>query len=106
MIADSGCKRSVASAKWHRRMRRKLEKHGLQPVRQDTRERFRFGDGRVVKATCKWKYPMGLSGKHGMVTIAEVDEVVEPGGIDPERVGTLGTYVNRIVVREPGDPLP
>ena len=40
------------------------------------------------------------------VTIAEVDEVVEPGEIDPERVGTPGVYVNRIVRREAGDPLP
>ena len=40
------------------------------------------------------------------VTIAEVDEIVEPGGIDAERVGTLGAYVNRIVQRESGDPYP
>ena len=40
------------------------------------------------------------------ITIAEVDEIVEPGGIDPERVGTLGAYVDRIVEREPGDPYP
>ena len=40
------------------------------------------------------------------VTIAEVDEVVEPGDIDPEKVGTPGVYVNRIVRREDGDPLP
>jgi 3-oxoadipate CoA-transferase alpha subunit len=40
------------------------------------------------------------------ITIAEVNEIVEPGGIDPERVGTLGAYVNRIVKREPGDPYP
>lgn len=40
------------------------------------------------------------------ITIAEVDEIVEPGGIDPERVGTLGAYVDRIVIREPGDPYP
>lgn len=40
------------------------------------------------------------------VTIAEVDEIVEPGGIDPERVGTLSAYVNRIVQREPGDMYP
>ena len=31
------------------------------------------------------------------VTIAEVDEVVEPGDIDPELVITPGIYVNRIV---------
>jgi 3-oxoadipate CoA-transferase alpha subunit len=40
------------------------------------------------------------------VVIAEVDEVVEPGGIDPERVGTPGVYVDRIAVREQGDTLP
>ena len=39
-------------------------------------------------------------------TIVEVDEIVEPGGIDSERVGTLSTYVDRIVLRETGDPLP
>ena len=31
------------------------------------------------------------------VAIAEVDEVAEPGGIDPERVITPGIFVNRIV---------
>ena len=40
------------------------------------------------------------------VTIAEVDEIVEPGGIDPERVGTPGVYVDRIVARDIDDPLP
>jgi 3-oxoadipate CoA-transferase alpha subunit len=40
------------------------------------------------------------------VVIAEVDELAGPGGIDPERVGTPGVYVDRIVVREPGDTLP
>jgi 3-oxoacid CoA-transferase subunit A len=36
-----------------------------------------------------------------MVTIAEVDEIVEPGGIDPERVDTPSIYVQRIVARPP-----
>lgn len=40
------------------------------------------------------------------VTIAEVDDITAPGGIDPERVGTPGVYVQRLVQREPGDPLP
>ena len=40
------------------------------------------------------------------VTIAEVDEIVEPGGIAPELVVTPGVYVNRIVERDAGDPLP
>ncbi len=40
------------------------------------------------------------------VVIAEVDEVVPPGGIDPEQVGTPGVFVDRIVVRQTDDPLP
>ncbi len=40
------------------------------------------------------------------VTIAEVDHIVAPGEIDPERVGTPGVYVNRIVQRDPDDPIP
>jgi 3-oxoadipate CoA-transferase alpha subunit len=31
------------------------------------------------------------------VTIAEVDEIVEAGGLDPEAVVTPGIFVNRIV---------
>lgn len=42
--------------------------------------------------------PMAAAAK---VTIAEVDEIVEPGGIDPERVDTPSIYVQRIVVRPP-----
>ena len=38
----------------------------------------------------------------GRVTIDEVDEIVAPGGIDPERVDTPGIYVQRIVMRPPG----
>lgn len=33
------------------------------------------------------------------VTIAEVDEVVEMGALDPEAIITPGVYVNRVVVR-------
>ena len=33
------------------------------------------------------------------ITIAEVDEIVDPGGLDPEVVATPGIYVNRIVKR-------
>jgi 3-oxoadipate CoA-transferase alpha subunit len=35
------------------------------------------------------------------VTIAEVDEVVEAGELDPELIITPGIYVNRVVVRGP-----
>jgi 3-oxoacid CoA-transferase A subunit len=33
------------------------------------------------------------------VTVAEVDELVEPGGLDPECVVTPGVYVQRVVTR-------
>jgi 3-oxoacid CoA-transferase subunit A len=33
------------------------------------------------------------------VTIAEVNEIVQPGQIDPETIHTPGIYVNRIVKR-------
>ncbi len=33
------------------------------------------------------------------ITIAEVDEVVEPGQLDPEAIVTPGIYVDRVVVR-------
>ena len=33
------------------------------------------------------------------LTIAEIDEIVEPGGLDPELVITSGVYVNRLVKR-------
>jgi acyl CoA:acetate/3-ketoacid CoA transferase alpha subunit len=39
------------------------------------------------------------------VTIAEVDEVVELGELDPEAVVTPGVYVQRVVVR-PKEPRP
>jgi 3-oxoadipate CoA-transferase alpha subunit len=33
------------------------------------------------------------------ITIAEVAEIVEPGGLDPEAVVTPAVYVNRLVTR-------
>ncbi|MDE3094492.1 MAG: CoA transferase subunit A [Chloroflexota bacterium] len=35
------------------------------------------------------------------VVIAEVEQIVEPGGIDPESVGTPGVYVDRVVRCDP-----
>ena len=34
------------------------------------------------------------------ITIAEIEELVEPGEIDPEHVVTPGIYVQRVVVGE------
>jgi 3-oxoacid CoA-transferase A subunit len=39
------------------------------------------------------------------ITIAEVEEVVEPEALDPERIVTPGIYVQRVVVR-PREPRP
>jgi 3-oxoacid CoA-transferase len=36
----------------------------------------------------------------GRITVAEVDEIVEPGGLDPECVATPGIYVDRVVRTE------
>lgn len=38
------------------------------------------------------------------ITIAEVDEIVEPGELDPEQIITPGPYVQRVVVR-PSSPI-
>ena len=41
-----------------------------------------------------WNPVMAMAGE---ITIAEVDQVCEPGGLDPESVITPGIFVNRIV---------
>ena len=38
----------------------------------------------------------------GRITIAEVEELVEPGEIDPEDVHMPGIFVQRVVRRRPG----
>jgi 3-oxoadipate CoA-transferase alpha subunit len=38
------------------------------------------------------------------VTIAEVDEIVELGELDPEAIATHGIYVDRVVSRKSGEP--
>lgn len=38
-----------------------------------------------------------LAAMAGRITIAEVDELVEPGGIDPDDVHLPGIYVNRVI---------
>ncbi len=49
----------------------------------------------IYKGTGRQYSP--LLAKAGTVTIAEVDEIVEPGELDPESVVTPGIYVHRIV---------
>jgi 3-oxoadipate CoA-transferase, alpha subunit len=40
------------------------------------------------------------------VTIAEVDEILELGSLDPENIATSGVFVHRVVKRTPGDSRP
>jgi 3-oxoacid CoA-transferase subunit A len=37
----------------------------------------------------------------GRVTIAEVEELVEPGDLDPNQVHTPGVYVHRVLALTP-----
>lgn len=62
-----------------------------------------YGNLQYVGTTRAFGPAMATAAK---VTIAEVDEIVDPGDLDPERVGTLSAYVNRIVKRDEGDPYP
>ena len=42
-----------------------------------------------------------LAAMCGRVTIAEVEELVEPGELDPNNVHTPGVFVQRVVVLTP-----
>jgi len=46
-----------------------------------------------------------LAGMAGRITIAEVEELVEPGEIAPESVHLPGVYVQRVVVVDREDPV-
>ncbi|MFD5875338.1 CoA transferase subunit A [Streptomyces sp. NPDC060322] len=43
-----------------------------------------------------------LAAMAGRVTVAEVEELVEPGGIDPDHVHLPGIFVQRVVALTPG----
>ena len=54
----------------------------------------RLGNLTYRKAGRNFNQPMATAAK---VTIAEVEEIVEPGELDPERIVTPGIFVQRIV---------
>ena len=62
-----------------------------------------FGNLEYIGTSRAFNPAMATASK---ITIAEVNEIVEPGEIDPEKIGTPGVYVNRIVKRKSGDPYP
>ena len=50
----------------------------------------------VYRKTARNFNPMAATA--GRITIAEVEELVEPGGLDPDEVDTPGIFVKRVVV--------
>ncbi len=50
IIADSGCRRSVANETWHRQLQEYLATQGLQPFKREIDEEFRFGGGDTVRS--------------------------------------------------------
>ena len=38
-----------------------------------------------------------LAAKAGKITVVEVEEIVEPGELDPDEIHTSGIYVNRVI---------
>jgi 3-oxoacid CoA-transferase subunit A len=50
----------------------------------------------VYRMTARNFNPMAATA--GRITIAEVEELVEPGALDPDRIDTPGVFVQRVVV--------
>ena len=50
----------------------------------------------VYRKTARNFNPMAATA--GRITIAEVEELVEPGGLDPDEIDTPGIFVKRVVV--------
>jgi 3-oxoacid CoA-transferase subunit A len=50
----------------------------------------------VYRKTARNFNPMAATA--GRITIAEVEELVEPGGLDPDAIDTPGVFVQRVVV--------
>ncbi|MQS38869.1 CoA-transferase, partial [Streptomyces katsurahamanus] len=43
-----------------------------------------------------------LAAMAGRITVAEVEELVEPGELDPDQVHVPGVFVQRVVALTPG----
>ncbi|SEL84327.1 3-oxoacid CoA-transferase subunit A [Colwellia chukchiensis] len=54
----------------------------------------RFGN-LVYRKTARNFNPMAATA--GKITVAEVEELVEPGALDPDEIHTPGIYVNRVI---------
>ena len=78
LIPDSGCRRSLAGADWHRNFQQELEKFGLKGERIDLQERFTFGNASEEVSNCSWNYPVSVMGRTGVMAIAEVGTATPP----------------------------
>lgn len=63
----------------------------------------RWGNLTYLKAMRNFNPVMAMA---STVTIAEVDEIVELGDLDPEGIATSGVFVHRVVKRTSGDSRP
>jgi 3-oxoacid CoA-transferase subunit A len=50
----------------------------------------------IFRKTARNFNPMAATA--GKITVAEVEEIVEPGDLDPDQIHTPGIYVNRIIL--------
>lgn len=55
----------------------------------------RFGN-LVFRKTARNFNPMAATA--GKITVVEVEEIVEPGELDPDQIHTAGIYVNRVIL--------
>ncbi|CAK0875126.1 unnamed protein product, partial [Prorocentrum cordatum] len=93
LINDSGCRRSVAGHEWHDNLQTHLKSLGLQPVKKDINEEFRFGGGDVAVSTESYVYPAGINGTHGVIEVARVEGRTPPL-LSQQAMQDLGVIVN------------
>jgi hypothetical protein len=67
---------------------------GLRPVEVSCDDRFRFGDGRVIRASRSWKYPFGIYGRNGVLNVAEVPQEECPPFLSAKCMGELGVVMD------------
>jgi len=60
----------------------------------------RHGNLVFEKSARNFNPPAGMAGR---ITIAEVDELVEPGVLDPDEIHLPGIYVNRVIQLSPAE---
>ena len=65
MIADTGCRRSVAGLAWHRAMQAACRRRGLSWKERAIKAEFVFGDSKSLKAETTYEHPVGIENVEG-----------------------------------------